>query len=326
MKIALLLSVSLLALVVPQFLPTVAPKKTSRSAADTAGTTSEKFPIDRSPTDLALLPNGQILTTNNTANTVSLVNSAAGKVVSEVATGAGPFAVAVTPDGARAFVTNTDADTVTAFAISAGGLKAIKTIPVGDEPHGICLAPNGKTAYVALGGEESIAVLDLTTLTVSRRIPAGLEPYHIALTPDGTRLIVLNTRGRTASIIATATGANDYTVKVLGRNLRHIAVDKAGKWAYFPAISERGQGVTKENIDRGWVVGNRLVRVPLDSPGPREALTLDISRDAVGDVDGIALSPDGKTLALTAGGTHELLLLAVRRICRLSRMAAPATT
>ena len=74
-------------------------------------------------------------------------------------------------------------------------------------------------------------------------------------------------------------------------------------------ISERGRPVTKENIDQGWIIGNRLSRCPLQEEGPREAIALDPRGKAVGDVDGVAVSPDGSLLALTAGGTHELLLL-----------------
>jgi cytochrome c peroxidase len=81
------------------------------------------------------------------------------------------------------------------------------------------------------------------------------------------------------------------------------------KWAYVPFISDRGFPVTNQNIDRGWVVGNRLGRVPLSQDGPREAISLDPQGDALGDVDGLDVSPDGNTLVLTAAGTHELVVL-----------------
>jgi cytochrome c peroxidase len=49
--------------------------------------------------------------------------------------------------------------------------------------------------------------------------------------------------------------------------------------------------------------------VPLGEAGPREAISLDPRGKAFGDVDGLSLSPDGTTLAVTAGGTHEMVLL-----------------
>lgn len=265
---------------------------------------------DRSPTDLALSADGRLaVTANNTADSASLVDVAAGKVVAEVPVGKRPFAVALTADGKRALVTNSWGNSVSVLDVTPAGLKPVKTIAVGDEPRGVALSRDGARAFVALAGEASVAVLDLKTLAVVKRFAVGQEPWHLALTPDGSRLAVGNTRGRTVSVLDARTGQEAYDVRVLGRNLRHVAVSPDGKWAYFPAITERGLGVTRPNIDRGWVVGNRLVRVSLTEKGPREAITLDTSGKAVGDLDGVAISPDGQTLALTAGGTHELILM-----------------
>jgi YVTN family beta-propeller protein len=122
--------------------------------------------------------------------------------------------------------------------------------------------------------------------------------------------VVANTRSGSVSVLDARTGAALHTVRLRGsRNLRHVAVAPDGKWAYVPHISERGFPATRDNIDNGWVVANRLGRVPLTEDGPREAMALDARGEAVGDVDGLALSPDGKTVAVTAAGTHELLVL-----------------
>ena len=99
-----------------------------------------------------------------------------------------------------------------------------------------------------------------------------------------------------------------HTVRLRGHNVRHVAISPDGQWAYTPHISERLRPTTRESITEGWIVGNRLSRAPLNEDGPREALALDPRGEAVGDVDGVALSPDGNTLVVTAGGTHELLV------------------
>jgi cytochrome c peroxidase len=74
-------------------------------------------------------------------------------------------------------------------------------------------------------------------------------------------------------------------------------------------IAERGFGTTRQNIDRGWVLASRLSRVPLKEEGPREAIALDVRGAAVGDPDGVAVAPDGQSIAIAAGGSQELLLL-----------------
>jgi cytochrome c peroxidase len=81
--------------------------------------------------------------------------------------------------------------------------------------------------------------------------------------------------------------------------------------AYVTAIAERGFATTQGNIDNGWVTASRLMRVSPGVDAPREAIALDARRAAVGDAEAVAVAPDGNTIAIAAGGTHELLLLTV---------------
>ncbi len=263
----------------------------------------------RSPVELALSRDGRLaVTANRTGGTLSVVDLDAGKVLREISVGGEPFGVALTPDGKSAVVSLLADDALAVVPLD--GVGAVIKILVGDEPRGIALSEGGKTAYVALGGADSVAQVDLETRKVIRKISVEKEPWQVALSADGKTLVVGNTRGRSASVIDTPTGKARYTVTLSGRNVRHLAISPDGKWAYVPFIAERLASATVQNIDRGWVVGNRLGRVPLTEDGPREAITLDTAGDATADLDGLALSPDGKTLALTAAGTHELLLLA----------------
>lgn len=277
-------------------------------AASAADTPAAK---DRSPLDLALSPDGRFaLTANATSDTVSLVSlQAHGSVLREVKVGRRPFAVALSRPGTQAVVTNYRSNSVSVLAVSPSVLRVSATIPVGEEPRGVALSPEGRRAYVALSGENALAIVDLQKRAVIRKIPVGTEPWHVALTEDGKRLVVGNARSQDVSVLNATTLKPLHRVRLKGNNARHIALSPTGDWAYVPHISERGRPVTKQNIDLGWVIGNRLSRVPLQEEGPREAIALDPRGKAVGDVDGVAVSPDGKMIALTAGGTHELLLL-----------------
>ena len=64
-------------------------------------------------------------------------------------------------------------------------------------------------------------------------------------------------------------------------------------------------------IDIGWVIDNRLSKLPLPDgePGDQKQLGLDIRGKAVGDANAVALSPDEKFAVVTCGGTHELLVI-----------------
>jgi YVTN family beta-propeller protein len=261
---------------------------------------------DPAPQSLVLLASNRALVTERGMSSVALLDLAQAKVVGRVSVGEEPFCVVAR--GAVAVATNYGSDSLSVLELAADGLRVAATIPVGDEPRGVALSLDGKTAYVALGGESAIAVVDLAARRVTKRLPTGLEPWHVALAPSGKRLAVGCTRARTLSVYALPSGEELYTVPLNGRNVRQLALSPDGKYAFVPFINERRFPATKDNIDRGWVVGNRLARVPLTEEGPREAIALDTQGDALGDVEGCALSPDGQTLALTAGGTHELVL------------------
>jgi DNA-binding beta-propeller fold protein YncE len=266
--------------------------------------------IDRSPSSLALSSDGRrAVTANTTANSVSLIDLTSDRVLQEAPAGRKPFAVTMTRDNRRVAVTNFLSDSITIMEIVRDSLKPIRTIPVGNQPRGIALSADDRTAYVALSGEDSVAAVDIQQMRVLRRVPVDREPWHIGLSPNGRYLVVGNAVGRTVSVLDAKTLTLAYSVPLRGRNLRHIAISLDSQWAYLPHIAERGFSATKENIDMGWVVGSRLSRIPLTGEGPREAITLDPRGKAAGDADGIAVSPDGQTLVVSAGGSQELLIL-----------------
>ena len=260
---------------------------------------------DPAPHFVALLPESRALVTERGTNALVMLDLVAGKVLSQARVGDEPFCVAAR--GSVAVVTNYGSDSLSVLGITPAGLSITATIPVGDEPRGVALSLDGKRAYVALGGESAVVVVELASRKITQRLLTGLEPWQVALTPDGKRLTVGCTRARTLSVYALPTGEELFTVPLNGRNVRSIAISPDGKQAFVPFINERRFPATKDNIDRGWVVGNRLARVPITEEGPREAIALDTQGDALGDVDGCTLSPDGQTLALTAGGTHEVV-------------------
>jgi YVTN family beta-propeller protein len=265
---------------------------------------------DRSPIDLALTRDGRYaLTANATSDTVSLVDLDQGRLVTEVPVGHRPFCVALAQSGRMAVVSNQNDNSISLLDVTPGALRVTNTIAVGDEPRGVALSPDGLRAYVALSGEDAVACVDLSAGKVEARIPVGVEPWHLALTPDGTRLAVGNARSMDLSVIDTAHAQVLYSVDLRGRNVRHVAVSPDGAWAYVPHIHTRGRPAVQDNIVRGWVISNRLSRCPLKAKGPREAVPLDTPGAACGDVDGAAIRPDGRLIALTAAGTHELLLL-----------------
>ena len=89
------------------------------------------------------------------------------------------------------------------------------------------------------------------------------------------------------------------------------AVTQDSQLVILPSAVNRAFSVTAGMIDIGWVIDNRLSKLPLPDgePADRKQLGLDIRGKAVGDANSVAFSPDGKFIVVTCGGTHELLVL-----------------
>lgn len=264
---------------------------------------------DRSPVDLVLTPDGtRLLTVNQGANSVSLVDIAQGRVLDETPCGSRPCHVALTPDGRRALVTASYSGELLVFDLAGDRLQRAATLAVGHEPRGVAIAPDGKQAYVALSAASAVAVVDLERLELAERVAVGRWPRQLALSPDGSRLAVGCSGSGGVSVVDTAARKQLYFEEFIGLNLEQMQTSADGRYVYFPWIIYRNNPITDENIRRGWVLASRIARVKLDGPARREAIALDPRGQAVGDPHGLALSPDERTLVCAAAGTHELLV------------------
>ncbi|MDQ2733150.1 MAG: beta-propeller fold lactonase family protein, partial [Armatimonadota bacterium] len=56
-------------------------------------------------------------------------------------------------------------------------------------PAGSALSPNGRYLYVACNGDNSLAVIDTSTLQVVRQYPVGYFPYGVSISRDGNILV-----------------------------------------------------------------------------------------------------------------------------------------
>ena len=268
----------------------------------------------RSPIALALSADGsQLLSANQTAGTVSLIDTAAGKVIAELATGEKPAGVALSEDGRRAVVTHWFGYDLALLEVDAKGLKLLGKVEVGPEPRGVAMTGDRHVAYVAVGVSNEVVRVDLDSLKVTGRLTVGREPRGLALSPDESTIVVGNSRSRNVSMIDVKGWTVSGTIPIDGENLRQVAFAADGKRAYLANMKNRGFATTRNNIDLGWVLGQRLTRVNLDGTNEFATLTLDPQGKAAGDAHGVAISRDGVFLAVSCGGTHEVMLFRTDR-------------
>ena len=129
--------------------------------------------------------------------------------VATIGVGWTPTQVAVSPDGARAYVTASGAGTVSVIDTATNTVTT--TIPVGTNPTAVTLPPHGLRLNTGAG---TVSVINTAANTVATTITVGTQPYSIALSADGTRAYVTNTGSGTVSVINTATNTVTAVVKV----------------------------------------------------------------------------------------------------------------
>lgn len=167
--------------------------------------------------------------TNEFSNTVSVIDTDSHAVVATIPVPDGPTAIAITPDGAFAYVAcwygpvsviDTETNTVVAeIATDYGWHK------------GIAIAPEGGRAYVANFYDKKVSVIDTSTRSVVATVSLDAEPTELAVTPDGSWLYVVNGGyGNAVSVIDTATNAVVRTIPVYMPY--GIAMAPDGRFAY----------------------------------------------------------------------------------------------
>lgn len=137
------------------------------------------------------------------------IATATNTVAATVTVGSAPSQVAITPNGAYAYVTNRLSNTTSVIATATNTIVA--TIP-GSYPNGVAITPDGKFTYVGTAGSNSVT--GVATATNVTTIPVSSWPVVVAVTPDGNFAYVTNQLSNTVSVIATANNTVIATIPV----------------------------------------------------------------------------------------------------------------
>jgi YVTN family beta-propeller protein len=201
-----------------------------------------------------------------------------------VAVGAFPTGVAVSPDGAHAYVINSGDDSVSVIDVATG--TAAVTLAVGRAPYGIALTPDGRTAYVANAGGNSVSIIDTHAQAVTGTIAVGEKPYGVAVAPDGERVYVTNQAGGSLTVIDSSSLL--FAQALIGvKSTIAVGIAPTGV-----AISADGQ--------RAYVVDNEAhALVVVDTIAGKVTDTIPVGKHPAQ----VAITPDGaQAFATNAGG------------------------
>ena len=139
--------------------------------------------VGAGPEGLDLSPDGKELwVAHSRDGGISIIDVAAKKVIQTFdAKTKRSNRLKFTRDGARVLVSDLGAGELLSF--DARSRQERGRVKLGQAPTGILIAPDGRHAYVAVSGENRIAVVDLESLSVVRTIGPGRNPDGMAWAP-----------------------------------------------------------------------------------------------------------------------------------------------
>jgi DNA-binding beta-propeller fold protein YncE len=183
------------------------------------------------PAAIAVVPGpaAHILVADNLSDDVLLIDTVTGKIAtrfdlseSDAVPSTYPIALAVSKDGARAFVSLWNSSEAVELDLKRGtvGRKlplfkpADPTAP-GTHPCALAISPDGKTLYAALANRDAVASIDISGDSAAAkfalkgyfdtRLPGqnyfGAEPADLAVSSDGDRLYVANMGSDAVAVI-----------------------------------------------------------------------------------------------------------------------------
>lgn len=295
--------------------------------------------VYKSPLFIAFSHDGQLaFVSNSTADSVSVIDAANRKLVSEIPVGRAPAGLAVSPDDRWLYVANRFSHSVSVVELASK--KVAAEVACGYEPLGLCLSPEGSRLYVANHISNDVSVIDTAQRRETARVPVSRMPTQMALAPDGKRLLVSNrlsampaTDPRTTAFVS---AIDADTLKVVAEKkgpetmhvLEGIAVSAASpvpataQLARPPAKAAKPEvgyaycvhlrpnsNITPAQLGQGWIQTNALTVIPLDGDEPPVTVLMDNMNSGAGNPFGVAISKDGTTLYVTHTGIQKLSVI-----------------
>ena len=194
------------------------------------------------------------------------------------------------------FVSATGSDVVTVFDRVTRQVVAV--VPTGRDPRGLALDRIQGRLYVALGGEDQVAALDVITGDElgRARLQPGDQPMEVGITQDGRLLVVTNPGSNTVSFVDAA-GLFELNRVRVGQQPTALLMDRAGKRAFV--LNKGSSSITALDLAARAAVGNVATE-----PAPARA----------------ALNRAGDRMYVVAPGSSYMAVLAVPGLAPLSRI------
>ncbi len=175
-----------------------------------AGKGSDSFAVIEAPSQMAY----RAFVSNQTGNTVAVLDLQTGKTLASIAVGKTPRMVAITPDQKRVCVCNSEDGTLTiidavTYSVVGSPFQGVK------QPISIAISPDGKKAFVG-GADQTMSAFDLAGLKPLSTITLPGPADAIVLSPDGKKGYVMHWPVHALSVFSTESLAVTKTTSAPG--------------------------------------------------------------------------------------------------------------
>jgi YVTN family beta-propeller protein len=190
-------------------------------------------------TGIAVSPDGtQLIVTHNGDDSVSLIDTRHGEIAHMIVDVDEPFAVAVSDNGARAYVSTASAAYDSILTFDMDDNRVVAAHRVAHSVTDLAVSPDGMRVYAsrtALDGSD-VAILDTVTgeeNAIGIAATAGTTAQCVRVSPDGRRLYVAANGPFAAELVVIDTRSNRVVNAIeIGSPIRDIALSRDGATAY----------------------------------------------------------------------------------------------
>ena len=268
----------------------------------TVSPAGHQTPLGDFPVNAILSPDGsRLLVSNDGAGVQSLqvVDTATRSVIQTI-----PYyaphslfvGLAYSPDGTRAYASGGGENVVHTFGVKAdgtliaGGDIALGTTAVPNPyPAGLSVSRDGTSLYVANDLDNSVAIVGVTTRTVTATIKVGAYPYTTLVNPYNGLVYVSNWGDGSVSVVDPRTSSVVATIAV-GDHPTAMTIGPRGLLFVADADSDAVSAIDL-------AAGKEVRRISV-APIPNAPLS--------SSPQGLAVSPDGRYLYVANAGDNAV--------------------
>jgi len=309
---------------------------TATDSDGNTGTASVSIAVESAPSG-----SGLAYVLNGRSADVSVIDVASNTVVNTIDVGVRPTRIALSPDGATAYILDGnrpgvfDDDELAVVDVATGTVEATVAVPAFSD---VAVTPDGEEALVS-GVDpdtsvEVVWVIDLSSNVATDMIPVGNVAGEIAIAPNGALAYVVNRTEHTVSVIDIGARAVSTTIALGGPsdiiNPIGVTFNPDGNTAYVTFTNPDEVGVidvSSSSVTATISAGDRPVAVDV-TPDGSTAYVTNLDSDDVSVIDvasgtvtttisvgsspqSVAVSPDGGLVYVVNFGSNTVSVIDV---------------